>query len=222
MILRSVRLLAVLGAAAAAFSPAAAQESTPPVLLDEPALLRAIDRAYPPALRDAGVSGVVRVRMLVTPDGTPADVEVVETSDPRLAAPALRALAGARFRPATSAAGAPVPYRLVIPIRFEAPASGDDDMNPGVRAMLNRDEVLAAIRAEHPPRLRAAGVSGEAMVEVRVSAAGTVERTRAVGASDPAFGPAAERALRVARFGRADSDVVLRIPVRFTLPREAP
>jgi TonB family protein len=209
---RRLRLFAALGLLAAA--PRAAAQTAPPVLLNPAEVAEAIHAAYPPGLRDAGVSAVVRVRLRVTAGGEATDLQVAESSDPRFSAPAVQAMRIARFRPARAGDRA-VEYRLVVPVRFEAPPPGTPGGEIGVRAVLNPEELAAAIRREHPPRLREAGIGGGAMVRVTVGADGTVLAAEAVSASHPELGPAAERALRVARFRRADGTIVLRLPVRF-------
>ena len=191
-------------------------DTTRPVLLNPAQVSRAIERAYPPLLRDAGVTGVVRVRMRVTREGVPADLEVAGSTDPRLSAGALQAMRAARFRPA-AAGGQPIEYRMIVPVRFEAaPEESNGGIGvTGLRAVLNPDEVTAALRREYPPLLRDAGVTGEATLELAVRADGSVERVQAVWATHPELGAAAERAFRVARFRAADGAVVIRLPARF-------
>ena len=191
-------------------------DTTRPVLLNPAEVGRAIERAYPPLLRDAGVAGVVRVRMRITREGVPADLEVAGSTDPRLSAGAVQAMRTARFRPA-AAGGSPIEYRMIVPVRFDAaPEASNGGIGvTGLRAVLNPEEVAAALRREYPPLLRDAGVTGQATVELAVRADGSVERVQAVWATHPELGAAAERAFRLARFRAADGRVVIRLPARF-------
>jgi TonB family protein len=61
---------------------------------------RALQREYPPYLRDARVAATVTVRFRVEADGTISQAKVTESSDERFNEPMLRAVAVLRFRPA--------------------------------------------------------------------------------------------------------------------------
>jgi TonB family protein len=81
------------------------------------AVARALQRYYPPLLRDAGIGGVVRLTILVDPSGTPLKVELHESSGhDALDDAALRVGSLVRFAP-TGAAG---PISSVVPITFKA------------------------------------------------------------------------------------------------------
>jgi|GEM_PF-4372631 len=76
-----------------AVSPSA---SAGPTLANRTEALRAMDNAYEPLLRDAGVTGTVHANLTLNADGTVREVRVVESTHPsfsvsaRLAAPRFR------------------------------------------------------------------------------------------------------------------------------------
>jgi TonB family protein len=71
-----------------------------PRLLNAQEFRRALDQAYPPALRDAGLQGTVTVRFRVEVDGTISHATVTKSPDARFNQPTLQALQVLRFRPA--------------------------------------------------------------------------------------------------------------------------
>ncbi|WP_420129194.1 TonB family protein [Longimicrobium sp.] len=75
----------------------------------------ALQQGYPPHLRQAGVSGLVRVAFVVGADGEPRDVRVILTPDPGLDAPSVQAVSLLRFTPA-QVQGRPVAVRVEQPI----------------------------------------------------------------------------------------------------------
>ncbi len=92
---------------------------------------------------------------------------------------------------------------------------------------VNPDQVVRALNAAYPPRLRAAGIAATVQVRLRVGAAGEVLRATAESASHPEAGPAAVRALRGLRFRPARKDgvpitVEIVLPVKFDPPVGAP
>jgi TonB family protein len=226
--------------AAAAQVPVVARDTVQPVLVNPAQIVRALDAEYPPLLRAAGITGTVEVRLGVTAQGGIAAATVVRATDPRFAEAAVRALKVARFRPA-QAQGAAVATTITIPVRFEPPALEADWAGaPGhpqpasarqpwdeAPQLVNGAQLPRMLEAEYPPLLREAGIRAEAQVRIRISATGVVESVEAVSASHPEAGPAAERALRAARFRPARKDGVpiaaeVLLPVLFTLPAAQP
>lgn len=88
-----------------------------PRLVNGPAFGRALARAYPPYLRDAGVQATVQVRFRVEVDGTISNPTIILSTDPRFNEPTLEALQGIRFRPAR-VNGRPVRVWVVQPIQW--------------------------------------------------------------------------------------------------------
>jgi TonB family protein len=218
-------------------SAAAARDTTKPVIVNAQAIVRALNREYPPMLRAAGTEGTASVRITVSAEGVPVEVQALESTHAAFGEAAVRAMQEARFRPARHD-GTPVAFTLILPVQFQlsrgetppiassTPAAAPAWDQPPMPT--NVDEITRALRAEYPPQLRAAGIAAQAQVRLRVSETGEVLRAAAESASHPEAGPAAERALRRARFRPARKDgrpvaaeVVL--PVMFQLdPAVAP
>lgn len=74
---------------------------------------------YPAALRDAGVSGLVVITVVIDETGAVLASEVKKSSQPEFELPALEAMANWKFKPAMIADKA-VKVRVAIPIRFNA------------------------------------------------------------------------------------------------------
>lgn len=91
-----------------------------PSLRESRTVMQEIQRAYPPALRDAGISGTAVVEMVVRPDGSVSDARVISATRPELGEPARGVAYGMRFQPARNG-GQPVTVRLQLPITFQAP-----------------------------------------------------------------------------------------------------
>lgn len=74
-------------------------------------------------------------------------------------------------------------------------------------ALLNPREVQGAMVRTYPPLLRAAGVSGQTQVKLRVTAEGTVDSgsVEILDSSHPAFAGATEQVVRVMRFRPAQA-----------------
>ncbi|HEY0023267.1 MAG TPA: M56 family metallopeptidase [Longimicrobium sp.] len=219
--------------AAAAQVSAVARDTVQPVLVNPAQIVRALDAEYPPLLREAGITGIVEVRLKVTAQGGIAAATVVRATDPRFSEPATRALRVARFRPAR-AQGAAVATTITIPVRFEpalAPGHPRSASAPQpwdeAPQLVNGAQVPRMLEAEYPPLLREAGIRAEAQVSIRISATGVVESVKAVSASHAEARAAAERALRGARFRPARKDGVpiaaeVLLPVLFTPPAAQP
>jgi TonB family protein len=91
---------------------------------------RALQQAYPPALRDARVQASVTVRFRVEPDGTISQAEVTESSDVRFNQPTLLAVNVLRFRPARLN-GRPVRVWVDQPIRWTVAEGGAEWSSQG-------------------------------------------------------------------------------------------
>jgi protein TonB len=91
-------------------------------VLDRNGLGRALERNYPPVLRDARVSGRVVIELIVDENGRPrpGSARVIDASHPAFADAALRAVDRFRFRPARIG-GTAVPVRVTIPIQWTVP-----------------------------------------------------------------------------------------------------
>ena len=93
--------------------------SVRPSLRNESEVQRALERAYPPALRDAGVTGETVLQFVIDADGRvePGSIEVVSSSDEGFASAARRVAASMRFSPA-KAGGRSVRVTTTMPVRW--------------------------------------------------------------------------------------------------------
>jgi periplasmic protein TonB len=91
-----------------------------PELRNSAAVISAVQRNYPPLLRDAGVGGTVVVSMVINEDGTPdvSTVEVVSTDHEQFSEVVRRVVERMRFRPAKVNNQA-VKVRVQLPITFQ-------------------------------------------------------------------------------------------------------
>jgi len=90
-----------------------------PELANPQVAARALSRAYPPLLRDAGQGGTVVLRFRVVADGTvdTATVQAISATHPGFAEAARRVALAMRFHPA-HLNGVAVPTWVTIPVRF--------------------------------------------------------------------------------------------------------
>jgi TonB family protein len=94
----------------------------PPVLTNAQEVARAIQAAYPPLLRDAGVTGTAWIEVSVAATGEVVGARALSATHDEFGAAAERVLRGARFRPAERE-GRPVAVEVTIPVQFTlAPA----------------------------------------------------------------------------------------------------
>jgi protein TonB len=96
-----------------------------PELVDPVDAVRIIAAAYPPLLRDAGISGQATVEMVVGSDGLVTQARAVSSSREEFARAAVSAASRLHFRPARRN-GRTVAVRLMLPVSFTpevAPAS---------------------------------------------------------------------------------------------------
>ncbi|HEU0015253.1 MAG TPA: energy transducer TonB [Longimicrobium sp.] len=80
-------------------------------------LIRALERGYPPDMRDAGVEATVVALFRVDAGGRVTNVAIAQSSHPAFNGPTLRAVQVLRFRP-TRVDGKAVPVWVDLPIRW--------------------------------------------------------------------------------------------------------
>lgn len=90
-------------------------ESMPEIIGGQQALAAIVD--YPMAAQRAGIDGMVIVRVVIQPDGTPTDPILLRTAHDLLDKEALRAVMELEFSPGRQR-GKAVPVRMAIPVRF--------------------------------------------------------------------------------------------------------
>lgn len=109
---------APLGEPPQQLGPPSRGTSIAPTVVETPAALEAeVKPAYPDEAREAGVDGVVVLRITIGPDGRVEDVKVVETPGFGLEVAARAAILRARFKPATrdgQPARSTITYRYVF------------------------------------------------------------------------------------------------------------
>ncbi|NCP14844.1 MAG: TonB family protein [Sphingomonadales bacterium] len=80
-----------------------------PLWTNREGIVRRIVAAYPRDAQNFGEQGIMRMRVIVNPDGAVEDCVILKaTSADRLESPACRAMANAKFDPALDAAGQPM------------------------------------------------------------------------------------------------------------------
>lgn len=95
-----------------------------PIALAEPAgeapvPIRTVAPSYPEQLKDAGVSGVVVVRVVVDERGNVTNPVVEKSTNEAFNESAINAVAKWRFKPATQG-GKPVSAKVAVPIKFSS------------------------------------------------------------------------------------------------------
>ena len=185
-----------------------------PDLSNEREVQRALEREYPPILRDAGIGETVRVHFFIDAEGVVQRTLLARTSGHASldeAAPRVADVFRFSALPALSRA-APGPPSADTPTA--TPYTVRPDLN-------NEQEVQQAIDDEYPPMLHDAGIGGTVHVQIYVDVAGVVQNA-VVGRSsghDP-LDEAALRAARVMRFTPALNEdepvpVWIAIPITF-------
>jgi TonB family protein len=191
-------------------------------------LLRALERSYPPLLRDARVAGTVQVRFRVLPDGTvdTTSIRITRSSQEEFNQPTIDAVSILRFRPA-KVGGRPVRAWVELPISWtvEGPPADSADgkpVEPGsftgagpdsqgayevsavevVPQPLNARDLTRALERNYPPLARDARVNGHVQVRLRVMADGRVdpESISIVESSHELFEEPTRNAVQVLRF----------------------
>lgn len=89
--------------------------------LETPDAIRKVDPAYPPDLIRDRVGGMVALYAVIQPDGSVADVRILQGFNDRLDENARKALLKWQFRPAMKN-GAPIAMQAVVYIPFHPPA----------------------------------------------------------------------------------------------------
>lgn len=101
-------------------APAAQPWDQAPEPVNPGQVARALNGAYPPRLRAAGIAATVQVRLRIGATGEVLQVTAESASHPEAGPAAVRALSGMRFRPARKN-GVPVAVEVVLPVRFDPP-----------------------------------------------------------------------------------------------------
>jgi TonB family protein len=103
-------------------APAAQAWDQAPEPVNPGQVARALNAAYPPRLRAAGIAATVQVRLRVGATGEVLQVTAESASHPEAGPAAVRALSGMRFRPARKN-GVPIAVEVVLPVKFDPPVA---------------------------------------------------------------------------------------------------
>jgi TonB family protein len=152
---------------------AAIGDTVMPRLRNPEDVTRALREAYPPLLRDAGVTGMAVVQFVVDEKGRVGEPRVVRASHEQFGPAAVRALEQARFAPATLS-GVPVRKRVTQPVSFTLPRTGEGELPPISSEAESRSLVGYAARAGLPSNIagvKRAWVNGPEAEEMRARSA---------------------------------------------------
>ena len=211
-----------------------------PDYVNGPEVMRALEREYPPLLRDAGIGGTAIVWFFIDETGVVRNQQIQESSGHQaLDDAALRVAPVFRFTPAMNRDKA-VPVWVQLPITFttrpgaEAGGTETADAEVDISAQpvftpytvkpdyVNGPEIMRALEREYPPLLRDAGIGGTAIVWFFIDESGEVKNQRIQeGSGHPALDEAALRVAPVFRFTPAlnrDRAVPawVQLPITFT------
>lgn len=214
-----------------------------PELLNRADVGSALERNYPPLLRDAGIDGRAEVWFYLDTLGAVQRTLIAETSGyPALDSAALAVARVMRFSPAYNR-DERVSVWVRVPIVFTLPKpdggaalQGAQRADPPPRAdsrreatpmtkrpeLVNRDVVRRELVDAYPPELRDAGIGGSPYVWFHIDERGRVveaEVSRSSGRFE--LDAAALQVARVMQFSPAERDgevvaVWVEIPIRFT------
>ncbi|MBB4635450.1 energy transducer TonB [Longimicrobium terrae] len=193
-----------------------------------------LNSLYPASLRAAGVSGTVRVSMIVGTDGTPREAHVLESADSAFNAPTLAAVQTLRFSPA-ELNDQPVNVRVELPIAWQAsspetaaPADSGAAAPDSLRGLelsavsvqprpINIGDLVNQMAVLYPPDLRAARIGGTVQVRMLVGADGRTYSPRVTRTTNARFDGPTLRAVSVLRFSPAQRNGEA-VPVWVELP----
>jgi TonB family protein len=200
----------------------------------------ALEREYPPLLRDAGVGGKTNVWLFIDEEGRVRRTKVNESSGHAdLDDAATRVAEMIRFSPGMNGDTA-VPVWISLPIQFSVRGPGDgpasrDQVREGpteslrpteftqAPALLNREEVLRVIEDHYPEGLRDAGIGGTVAVWLHIGEEGDVLSTALKDSSghqaldDAAIRVAARLEFAPALDGSEPIPVWVSLPIHFAV-----
>ncbi len=198
---------------------------------------RALEEAYPAALKEKGIGGTAQVWFFIEETGRVGKAQVNETSGhPSLDEAALEVAGIIEFTPALNR-DKEVPVWISLPITFatrgpppppvsEPPSEVPVDISKAptftpytVRPdITNRAEVARALEREYPPRLRDAAIGGTAQVWLFIDESGVVQKAQINESSGhKALDEAALEVARIIGFTPALKDDKA-VPVWISLP----
>lgn len=206
-----LRTLALIGLAAAALA-------SEPV---EPKLVRKTQPVFPPEVKAARITGVVRLELTVSAEGKTENILPI-SGHPALADAAVEAVRQWEFEPA-QVDGKPVASRAHIEVNFELDRSFAKAPQE-VKGTLQMTRLIAQAKPAYPPDAKAKGVSGKVRLRAIIAADGTVDTVRVLD-GNPMLVPAAVDAVKQWKYepARVEGEavpVITEIDVNFSLSNQ--
>jgi protein TonB len=87
--------------------------------ITEPVLVEKTLPVYPANAKEEGVQGIVLLRAALDTSGTPSDIRVLRSADPRLSEAAVAAVRQWRWEPARTSDGTPIAVYFTLTINFK-------------------------------------------------------------------------------------------------------
>jgi TonB family protein len=172
-----------------------------------PKLVRDVKPTYPPDAMQAGVTGAVKLECVVQPDGTVADIKVVQPLHPSIDEEAMKVLKQWSFTPGMKD-GSPVPVRVDIEMTFSLRAGPKLDsagvFKPGPDITLPKK--LEGANPSYTPNAQEARIEGTVVLECVVLDNGKVGDIRVSKSLDGDLDAQAIQALRNWRFTPGQRD----------------
>jgi TonB family protein len=169
-----------------------------------PSVISEVKPSYNAEAMRARIQGIVKVEVVVQPDGTVGDVRILQGLDPLLDPEAIAAVKKWRFKPGMKdgvAVPVAVEIELTFTIRSDAPGpkvGSAEALKPGNGVTAPR--VLSEVKPEYPPAIKVKGVQGTVVLDCVVLPSGRVGDVRVATPLEPSLDEAAIRALRLWRF----------------------
>jgi TonB family protein len=209
----------------------------PPIILNESDVARAIERYYPPLLRDAGIGGAVRLWFHVNERSEVLHIRVAKSSGHQaLDDAAMKIGEMIRFAPAKNRDQAvtvwvdiPIvfpakPSEIIVPPPEQSQERQQQEQGPTFTpftvapVLQNVREVQEALRRFYPPLLRESGIGGSVKLWFYIDDKGNVKRTLLKsGSGHAALDDAAMKVAEVMRFSPAKNRDAF-VPVWVDMP----
>lgn len=184
----------------------------------EAKLVRQPKPVYPPAAKQARISGLARMEAVIARDGTVKEVTAI-SGHPMLVEAAVEAVRRWQYRP-TEVDGQPVEVRTRIDVRFELAREGAPTPAPDLAQGV---KIVKKVAPAYPAEAKEKGISGAVRLEAVIDKEGKVADVRVLS-GDPLLVAAAVDAVKQWEYqatliNGAAVDVVTEIELNFSLSR---
>jgi TonB family protein len=201
---------------APALAPAAgstpAEKEYPPLIFPDVQRVKEVAPVYPPAAKQAGIQGNVRLRVTINKDGSVMDVQVL-SGPPQLVKAAIDAVQQWRYTSGKEVRATIVSISFLLHRKDTRPAL--KDFPPSATPAL---KPLSAVRPDYPPAAKAAGIQGAVMLRVNVEKDGSVSDVETLN-GDSQLAQAAMEAVRQWRYAPMEKAGVTDVTLNFTLTK---